>query len=112
MMLGADTESRKRGRAHQPVILKCLSRIREVCFIFRLLVDSPKQKFINEGVTEGLNDRQVVDRGGENQLSRKAWDLQEDHEELYRPGLSRNRQEQDYRYNWTTINFEIILNKE
>ena len=51
--------------SHQPVVLKCLSRIRDVCFIFRLLVDSPKLKFIDEGVNEGLDDRQVIDRGRE-----------------------------------------------
>ena len=78
MRLGTYMESRR--TAHQPVILKCLSnRIKHVCFIFRLLVNSPKLEFIDEGVTDRLDDRQVVDRGREKQLSWKAWDLQEDH---------------------------------
>ena len=64
---------------HQPVVLKYLSRIRDACFIFRLLVDSSKLKFINEGVTEGFDDRQVIDGGREKQLGGEAWDVQENH---------------------------------
>ena len=65
------------------MILKCLSdRIRDAWFIFRLLVDSPKLKFIDEGVTEGFDGRQVIDRRREKELSREAWDVQEDHYQL------------------------------
>ena len=77
MRLGTYMESRR--TAHQPVILKCLSnRIKHVCFIFRLLVDSPKLEFIDEGVTDRLDDRQVVDSGGEKELGEETWDVEED----------------------------------
>ena len=42
------------------------------------MVDSPKLEFIDEGVTDRLDDRQVVDSGGEKELGEETWDVEED----------------------------------